>query len=530
MAQKSFFHGREEYLEVIAKRINGLKNGYRQNLAILGDELSGKTSLVYKFLENFSDNHILPLYIEVRPESLNNFARRFIGVLLYNFLINSAEPMEENLESLIRKSDKYIPRTCAKIRNILSSLSRRKKNNIFFDLLSLSDLIYQESRKSCVLILDEFQNLEKMEVNNLYGEWSKILLLQKNTLYIIISSLKFKAEAILSKNLRLLFGNFQVIAIEPFDIKASEGYLQKKLCGFPLEPGLRNFIVNFSGGVPFYLEVICEGLLKSGPDNLPGVLEKLIFDSAGMLNQRFSNYLKRFMDIAGSQEYISTIYHIASGHNKTRDIAHLLRKAKKDITPVINHLLEVNTISRSGDFLKINDRVFAFWIRAVYQKKIDSLTFDAKNQKAGFLQDIETMIKEFLKEAGKPLIERLGELLRMFEDDTIQVEKKKLRLNHFREIRPLEFNYRNIKQGLLGRSSESLWIVAFKPGQISEDDIIDFSKECRKYRHKTQRKILISQDIDTNARLRAMDEKIFTWNLDGINEILDLFSKPRIFV
>ncbi len=528
--QKSFFYGREEYLEIIAKRIDGLKHGYRQNLAILGDELIGKTSLIFKFLENFYDNRILALYIEVRPESLNSFARRFIAILLYNFLFNSAEPLEEDLDSLIRKADKYAPKTCGKIRNIIACLSRRKKNNIFFDLLSLCDLIYQESQKPCVLVLDEFHNLEKMGINNLYGEWSKILLLQKNTLYIITSSLKFKAQSILSKNLALLFGNFQVIDIEPFDTRTSEEFLQKRLGVLPLETGIKNFIVNFCGGIPFYLEVISENLLSPSSRPLSEILENLIFDSTGMLNQRFSNYLKRFLDIPESQVYISAIYYIASGHNKIKDIAHLLRKTRKEINPLINYLQEVNTISRSGDFLKINDRVFAFWMKSVYQQKINSLTFDAKAQKANFLSEIESAITEFLREAHKPVIERMGELLRMFDDEVIQIERKRLRLNHLREIRPLEFNFTNIKQGLLGRSNESLWIMAFKPGMISEDDIIGFAKECRKYRHKTQRKILISQGIDTNARLRAMDEKIFTLNLDGLNEILDLFSKPRIVV
>ena len=159
------------------------------------------------------------------------------------------------------------------------------------------------------------------------------------------------------------------------------------------------------------------------------------------------------------------------------------------------------------------------------------MTFDAKNQKTLFRGNIEDMIQEFLSHSKKPIIERMTELLNLFEDEMIQIEKKKLRLSHFREIKPLEFNQRNLKEGLLGRSHDSIWIIALKYDSLTEDDITEFAKECRRYRHKLQRKIIIAfQDIDANARLRALEEKILTWNVNSLNQVLDLFSKPRIIL
>lgn len=528
---KDKFFDRKHYLEILEKRINGLRQGYRQNLAIIGDELVGKTSIIFKFLDKFSDNRIIILYLQIMPESQNSFARRFIAILLYNFLINSGIALQEDLDFLIKKSQRYIPHTVEKIKSILASPSGRRKKNIFIELLGLSDAIHQETGKSCVVILDEFHNFENMGIKNLYREWSKLLIMQKNTMYIIVSSLKFKTKLILSKNLSLLFGNFELVSVEPFDIKTSEEYIRYKLSEFNLDAGLKNFIVHFTGGFPLYLGVITDAILKSNQANLSETLENLLFDNSGILHQRFSNYIKRFLDSPHSQEYISILYLIASGHNKLKDIAHILRKAKKAIVLRINHLLEIDTITRSGDFLKINDRVFGFWLRFVYQEKLQSLTFDAKNQKALFRNSIEGMIQEFLFDERKTIVERTTEVLRLFEDETMQIEKKRLKLNHFREIKPLEFNYRNLKDGLIGRSSDSLWIMAFKPDQLNEEDIAEFAKECKKYRHKLQRKIMVTfRDVETNARLRAMEEKILTWDLNNLNQIFDLFSKPRVIV
>ncbi len=254
-----------------------------------------------------------------------------------------------------------------------------------------------------------------------------------------------------------------------------------------------------------------------------------MFTPSGILSQKFSNYLKRFLDLKHSQDYISILYLVSQGHNKLKDIAHILHKTKDKLMPRLNQLLEFDALSRSGDFLKINDRVFGFWLRFVHQEKLRSLTFDAKNQKAAFRENIERMIQEFISSCAKPIAERIAELLHLFEDETMQLESKKFKLSRFREIKPLIFNNRGLKEVLLGRSNDSLWIIALKQDFLSEEDITEFARECKKYQHKLQRKIIVMlADMDTNARLRALEEKIWMWDLNSLNQILDIFSKPRI--
>ncbi|MDD4900007.1 MAG: ATP-binding protein [Candidatus Omnitrophica bacterium] len=528
---KEKFFARDLHLSILEKRIRDLKDGYRQNIAILGDELVGKTSLIFKFLSKFCDPKIIILYLEARPETISSFARRFIGVLLYNFLVNSAEPIKEDLEFLINKSKKYIPQTTEKINTVLAALEKRKKINIITELFSLCELIKCETGKSCVVIFDEFQNLENLKVKNLYEEWSKSLIQQKNTMYIIISSQKYRAKNILAKNLSLLFGNFEIITVEPFDIKTSERYLEKKFSSKQINPALTRFLIHFTGGYPFYLELISDAFLKNPQEKLEEVLEGLLFEPCGALNQRFSTYLKRFLDSSESQDYLSIIHLVSKGHNKIRDIAHLMRQPQKNLLLKINNLQELDAISRSADFVAITDRVFSFWLKFVYQGKIDSLTFDARNQRELFLENIKGSINEFLINAQKPVAERIHELLKLFTDESIQIEKKRFRLSHFREIKPLDFNQRNFNDGLIGRSNEALWIIAFKREVLTEEDIAEFARECKKYRHKLQRKIIVTNsDIETNARLRALEEKILTWNINNLNQILDLFSRPRIIV
>jgi len=534
---KEKFFDRKNYIQILEKRISSLKEGYRQNIAIIGEENVGKTSIIAKFLANYYDPRIITVFLEIRPESLDGFVRRFIGTLLYNFLLNSGLNLKEDLDYLIDKSSKYIPNTTQKINSILSDLLKRKKINIITELFSLPESINQETGKFTVLFFDEFHNLESIGVNNLYREWSKLLIVQKNTLYCLTSSMMFKTRVILSKQLSLLFGNFEIITIEPFDIHTSHRYLDQHLPGLKVNPGLKDFIINFTGGYPLYLELIADALSKMGSINpgqsqeidLADILEDLLFNSSGILNQRFSNYIKRFLDAPACNDYISILYLIASGRNRIKDISHILHKQKKELTVRINYLLELDAITRSADFLKVSDRLFAYWMRFVYQEKMRSLSFDAKNQKEKFRDNIQELIQEFSSQSVKPLANRVSELLQLFEDDLMQIERKKIRLNHFREIKPLVFNHRFLKEGLLGRSSDSLWIMGIKSDALTEQDIAEFAKECKRYHHKSQRKIMVTlKEVDPNARLRALEEKIWTWDLNSLNQILDLFSKPRV--
>ena len=50
------FFGRTESLKVLAKRVDGLKDGFRQNIAVVGPKLIGKSSLVLHFFSTSYDH------------------------------------------------------------------------------------------------------------------------------------------------------------------------------------------------------------------------------------------------------------------------------------------------------------------------------------------------------------------------------------------------------------------------------------------------------------------------------------------
>ena len=538
---KPDFFDRKIYLASLEKRVKAVKEGYRQNIAIIGDRDIGKTLLILHFLNHFNDPMILPLYLELRPEyTQEQFVRKFIGVLLYNFLENSTIQRNEDLDLLISKTNRFIPRTVEIIRVILNSLKRKGGNknrfreSIFVQLLSLCDILNSETEKRCVVIFDEFQHLATLGIRQIYKQFAKMLMIQKNVMYIILSSAKFKAKKILLSHLALLFGNFERIEMKPFDLKTTEEFLNNRLGHLQIEKSLLDFLIHFTGGSPLYLKIIADSLLSvSAPVNkekLAEIIQDLLFVESGILNQRFNNYLGQLANLKLAQDYQALLYLIADGQNKLRDISASLHKPKAQIVSRLNLLLEYDIISKSGDFFTICDRVFSFWLRFVYREKSVSLTFNREEQKRNFRIRIEEQIDQFVVANRKSVSEITIDLLRHFENELIQLRTKKIRLVHFQEVKPFTFIRSRLNEGILGRSKETLWIMAIKSDVLTEEDIVDFTKQCRRLRYaKPQRKVIITNyNIDTNVRLKAMEEKVLTWDFDDLNLILDLYNKPRI--
>ncbi|MBI3333734.1 MAG: hypothetical protein HYZ93_06570, partial [Candidatus Omnitrophica bacterium] len=75
---------REELLTLLSKRVQGFLAGYRQNVALLGPESVGKTTLVKRLLsEEASCAPLVKIYLEIQErQSLSEWAAQFTEAVL----------------------------------------------------------------------------------------------------------------------------------------------------------------------------------------------------------------------------------------------------------------------------------------------------------------------------------------------------------------------------------------------------------------------------------------------------------------
>ncbi|MFC1753460.1 ATP-binding protein [Thermoproteota archaeon] len=543
MFVKEKFIGREEIVKLISKRLCDLKEGYRQNIALLGDELLGKTHIIKYIFESNYDPDIIPLYFDLSQPATQVFPQRFLNTILFSFLKTKEITLpRENFSRLIEESQHLIPTTTSKIQEISAALNKgRLDTTTFREMLQLPEMLHQETQQKIVIILDEFQNLESLKIRNAFQELGKTIMTQKSTMYIVTSSHKAKAKKIVQDELSLLFGNFETIDVQHFDNKTSSILIKNRLKNTIMPQETANFLINFTGGHPFYLDKITEHIYQSAillesntitPFVFIYSLEGILFNDWGVLNLRFNKYI----DVLASKnktDIIQMLLLIAQGKNRLKDLSSILHKSYQDINQKLSKLIDTGILWRSGSFFNINDRVFGFWLKFVYLEKLNNLSQNYEDQVISFRKKIEQSLFEFIETSKKDIAQRLYELFTSFSNESVKIGQNKITLSKFKEIESLNLNGFYIKNVFLCHCDQGEWLIAFKNGDITEESVCEFIDKTGPFQTKDKqaRRLIIGIDkTEVNARLLAQEAKIATWNIDHLNMLLDLYGKPRLIV
>lgn len=531
---------RREILDTLIKRTTDFKDGYRQNIAILGDESIGKTALLNTLLKDWKEEGLVPIYVEIAPCEFALFVKRTLNSLFYNFLKkNRLVSSRENLPLLLKMARDLAPDSAGLAEALIAGLDKEKPEALFKDLFGVIERFSAETKKQCIVIFDEFHNIKHLDLKNICQELGKKIMFQKNALFIFASSAKNEAKDILINDLSLLFGNFEMIELGALDTPSSQSLVRHILDTILIPDDLMRFLIHFTGGHPFYLKAICQeakllcqasgraSLVKS---SIAETLERVLFDEWGIFHLKFTATLTSMAQGKNKNVLIYLLDAIANGHNKAKDLCARFRQPRAEITQRLNRLVESGILAKDGSFYLISDRLMAFWLKYVHAEKQASLTPDFNEQAVHFRKKIETEIDGFITASRVGFADRMIELFNRFEGDDIQIDRKRFQLDTFKEVKIVHFDSARLKLGLFGKSSDNLWLAALKEDGIQEQDINEFIQGCQKFGpQKTIQKIIIGLgDIERNARLLAKESHIMTWDIAHINHLFDLYGKPRI--
>ena len=258
---------------------------------------------------------------------------------------------------------------------------------------------------------------------------------------------------------------------------------------------------------------------------LTQALEELLFDARGTLNQFFTNLLQ---DLIGSEieSCKETLIAIAHGLYKQRELSKWTGYNKREISKHLKSLIEKNLIYPSGNVYRFYDKVLRFWLKKVYHKKrttlIDNILEKAKN----FRNEVEDAIQQFFTESGLDIPVRIKALLDSFNNEIVEINSKRRRLMHFDKTEIIEDGG---KKYIIGYFRDKLCLAYFSKEKLDENDVLEFIAYGMKYKPKLQRRIILPfNDMDINATLMAKEMKMWIWDFDTMNELLDTFGRRKI--
>ncbi len=530
------FFGRQEILDILYKRAGALKSGYRQNVAIIGHQQLGKTSILRHFLHTFKDLKVLSIYVEIKFQALDYFIDQFARSLLYQYL-SQREPVNStaSLKELTQKASNSVPRTVQAIEEISQLLRQRRSEEAYSKLFEITSIVGQETGKHCIVVLDEFHRLGEFGIKNAFSDFGKRIMVQKNTMYLLSSSSFSASKRILAEKLALLFGNFERIYLEPFDFGTSFEFLKKKLFPAAMDDVVSEFIVGFTDGHPFFLETVTSRIRESALSErettisratVARVLLKLLFESQGVLNQFFLKLISPWMRADSHGSHILILTALARGVNKLKDLAEELNRGQKEVSAELQQLMENELVIKVGVFYRFHNKIFKFWLKEVYERK--ELSLLGSNAKAeDFIASITKAMEECETLMKLGAASRIMNLFSLFNNEMVEIGEKKRKLPHFTEFIkvPAGSSGDETVGALIARGHGRCWVCKIVEEKASEKEILELIENSPHNKNVSSTKVLVALNgIEENARLLAKEKKVLTLGLSRINLLMDIYG------
>lgn len=537
--EKNFF-GRTDVLDLLKKRVIDLKEGCRQNVALLGNQHVGKSAVLHKFLSNLDEEDVIAIYLDLENKDFNYFFKKFTGSLLYNFSRNHRLPLHDDLNLLLESTKEFIPQTVQVIRKIQKDFAHGKLSASFLGLLTLPEIFTNETGKFCILLLDEFQNLEEFGVPHVFQNLGKKIMTQKRCFYIVSSSFKGAAKKILSEKLSLLFGNFETIDIDTFDVQTSQQFVKHSLKDVKIGSQLCSFLTDFTGGHPLYLNLICRELINLSAIHkqceiylplLSQAIENTIFDRWGVISRHLELVVNELCSGKGNRVTSSILISLANGKYKIDDIVQDAGVKKNQITQRITQLIELGVIAKNGNFHYLNDKLFKYWMKYVYQRRLRDVELAPDKQRQQFQEEFKAGVEDFNVTTRQDFSSRIIDLLYCFDNEALNLNGRKYKLPAFRDIISLKFRNESGKyvDVIKASTEDAVWFVVSKREHVGESDVNTILREIKRTESRSAKCLIVSlTDLDENTRLKALQERFWIWNEQELNTLVTLFDKPYI--
>ncbi len=521
-ARADIFFDRDEELALVQKRVDGLKEGYRYNIAFLGPELIGKTSLLLHLPTRLSlKTETIFVYFEIREESVSAFVNRFIRALFYYCLKGTGQKAEvtDGMQELLEKGRLQFPETVELALRIEKMIGRRGKEHIFSSVFDLIPIAQKESGKCCVMMLDEFHRFNGLGIKSPFAIFGQKIATHIGIVYIVTSSLSHKGVDILSNELSLLFGSFEVNYLKTFPPKRAIEFIGGRVGSLSLSRAHREFLVYVTSGHPLYLEGLCRSLSEDTPNGLCNAITEQFFDADSLIYQHFLNLCKSV-----DEHERAILILMANGAKKSEDVSRAMGKSTAYAARKLERLAASDILLKCGKVYVFRDLSYKFWLNNVYTLRESSLTADISVMSDVFQKRVGAILSSFQNERKKDILVRVRQLISSFRNEVVELNGRAMKLPKFTSLEGKVI--RGIEVPVVACFGKKCWVISLEEKMVTESVIREFAEKTEKIRGSLAKRVLICLDgIEDDARLLAHEQNVSLWFLTEINFLLDLYGQ-----
>ncbi|MFH0984229.1 MAG: ATP-binding protein [Candidatus Omnitrophota bacterium] len=531
---------REAIQARLQKRVTDIGNGYRQNVGIIGTSGVGKTQLLCEFFQSISRNSaLLPVYVKAETLDGYQLMQQWAGAVLSAVMLDRTLNIPKTLSGLLREAESIIPKTVTAVKHFQRLLRQDKNSLAVKELLMLSGTLARETGKKVVLMVDEFQALEKLPVSDPFLLLGRQMMIDKEVLYVVTSSAIDHAREIFREKLSLLFGNFEVLELAPFGYMEMEQYLAMRMPAHRWSPELKRFLFHMTDGEPIYLDLLLQRLEQADIREFPQDVSSSVlidafcqelFDRRGRIALICESRLEQCAHLTKYRgSYIRAVLALSQGRHKVIPIAAFIQETVTETQKVLKRLVEDGLVAKNGVLYHIPDHLFRFWLREVFQKRHDLFLPEERMLRKHLFDELGRVLDLCARMTEEDVGLRMEALLKEFRNDGVELCEEKMVCPQFSEVVLLK-HLPHAVLSFLGRGLKGRWIFYLSLDWIGESEIERVVADAKRLQ-KIQRKVLIVLGgIDQNAKLIAQEAKMQIWDLRTLNGLLDLYDFPKIIL
>lgn len=515
---------------LVIKRVTDFKDGYKQNLAILGRRGLGKTTLL-RFVEQQTrlDGRVVPVYLSVHGATPTGLLQQMQDGLAWE----QEDPARDGCDS--SAWSRLCPHTAELARRAALLCRKNRLHDFIRSLMMLPEVYATETKKPVVVMWDDFDEMQRWGGEGIFQEFGRGLMMQKRCLCIVTSSRVGAAHKILSEKLSLLFGHFETLTLEPVGVAAGRRWLADHLKPMGMSHDLTDFLIDFCGGSIWALHGLARVLRHRAaalkvdeikPPLLTDVVTDLLVDDASPLVLTFQSWLDGILIHLG-WEAVALLERLSRGRCDLKKDLSTERSSASRWRRLCDELQGLGFIERNGRWRLLADPLFAFWLNHVWPQR----------HKPGSVlkEHLNTIVSQafdaYQRQYHRDWSSQMADLVSCFADDTVTLQGRRYRLSHVEDINVLKW-----KQApgatvdvLKIKTNRGVWWVILEADRLKEGDVVRLLQEARRDDPKARRIVLISTSgLDDQVRLKALEDNLWIWQERHLRDLAHLFQRPFI--
>lgn len=436
-------------------------------------------------------------------------------------------PPPGTFEALANACRPYVPNTVALLTQGLIK-ARRGQAAALAALFEAPGRLRQETGRLCVILLDEFHRLSAWGTVKPYAALSRQVVVQQDTMYILASSSVEEARRILQEQLALLFGHFEVIPVEPFDLAAGVQFLAERagVSGIGLPTLIA--LADVAEGQPAVLEQMARAIRASdraGDEAAIAALTALLFRADGTLARQCLEAVAPLPETRRLAA-LTVLSAIAQGHHRVNAIAAAVGSPAAQVARLVRVLTDAGLVTRQGVFCGVRSRLVSLWMQSSYRIQQGPVHLEPPVAEQAFAEAMRQWLRQATSRAPQAVLETVADLMRRFQNEMVEIHGRRVRLPKL-DVHTLLMP--GAPRAVVGQHDEARWLCVPHTTTVKEADAVGLIQALGHAATPWTRRIIMAvEGLEVNARLLLQEHKFWVWELEELNRVLDLYGVPRL--